>query len=531
MSISNSGYDEEQIQILNPRANPPLIELIPMAPRLDSIDGKTIYIIDVNFQLTEPFYKAIEEVLVEKYPATKWIIKNKVGSFYDNDPALWAEIKEHGHGAIVGPGHLDTLGPAVIGWCAEIEKLGVPAVPLICKVFPELERRVAYLKGMPKMRIAFIPYAIIGADQVKCRQIMEGRDPVTGRLVLEEFIEILTRPPSPEESQKGVIKRVEPRLLKTDTRDNLQRTIIKKGWTDFYPVVLPSEEKVAEMLAGTSRKPDEIVGRMPVSGPYESLEYNVEKVAVNAVMAGVRPEHFPVVLAIASTGQTSLWSSVTSQARMAVINGPIRRELKMNSGIGALGPFNEANAVIGRSWTFISKNLGGIGGEPGVNYLGAFGNSLNYNNLCFAENEEELPGGWKPLHVQKGCRPRDSAVSLLAGFDLYSGVGPTALSNSENIKSKMQKHFKPDAVFYRGVGFGLRAVILVTPQTAHALVNEGFNSKEEFSQWLGENAFPYNNKLGKSDMSLEIIVVGGTTEGFELASFHYTTTALIDDWR
>jgi hypothetical protein len=531
MSQAANSYDAELIQILNPRGIPPLINLIPLAPRLDTLDGKTIYIIDVNFQLTEPFYEAIKELLFERYPKVNWIVKNKVGSFYDDDPALWDEIKEKGHGAIVGPGHMDTLGPAVIGWCAEIEKLGVPAVPLICKVFPELERRVAYLKGMPDMRIAFIPYEIIGAEKSKCRQILEGRDPVTGNLVLEEFIDILTRPPTAEESKKGIIKREEPRLVGPDTRENLQRTIIEKGWTDYLPIMLPTEEKVAEMLAATSHKPDEIVGRMPVSGPYESPEYTVEQVAVNAVMAGVRPEHFPVVLAIASTGQTSLWSSVTSQARMAVVNGPIREEIKMNSGIGALGPFNEANAVIGRSWTFISKNLGGIGGVPKVNYLGAFGNNMNYNNLCFAENEEELPEGWKPFHVQKGCKPSDSAVSLLAGFDLYSGVGPSALSNCENIKNKLQQHFKPNAVFYRGVGFGLRAVILVTPQSARALVNEGFKTKEEFSQWLGENTFDLNDRPGKSDIHLEIIVVGGTTEGFELASFHYNTTALIDAWR
>jgi hypothetical protein len=257
----------------------------------------------------------------------------------------------------------------------------------------------------------------------------------------------------------------------------------------------------------------------------------VEQVAVNAVMAGVRPEHFPVVLAIASTGQTSLWSSVTSQARMAVVNGPITREIKMNSSIGALGPFNEANAVIGRSWTFISKNLGGIGGVPRVNYLGAFGNSMNYNNLCFAENEVEMPKGWKPLHVQKGLKPKDSAVSLLAGFDLYSGVGPTALSNCEDIKSKLQRHFKPDGVFYRGVGFGLRVAILVTPQSAHALVKEGFKTKEEFSQWIGENTFKLDSKAEKRNNQIEIIVVGGTTEGFELASFHHTATARVDDWR
>ncbi len=77
MSRSAKSYDAERITILNPRGIPPLINLIPMAPRLDTLGGKTIYIIDVNFQLTEPFYDAIKELLVERYPETKWIVKNK----------------------------------------------------------------------------------------------------------------------------------------------------------------------------------------------------------------------------------------------------------------------------------------------------------------------------------------------------------------------------------------------------------------------------------------------------------------------
>ncbi len=537
MSQVTTGYDEKRVKVLNPRGTPPLIKLVPMAPRPNTLDGKTIYIVDVNFQLTEPFYTAVKKLLTERYPQVNWVVKNKVGSFFDDDPDLWAEIKRKGHGAIVGPGHMDTLGPAVVGWCVELEKLGVPTVPLICAIFPGLERRVAYLKGMPHVRITFIPYEIIGATESACRKILEGNDPVSGKLVIKEMIDILTRQPTAQESKTGTIKRVEPRLLKKDTRENLQRLIIEKGWTDYLPVVLPTEEKVAEMLMGTSHRPDEIVGRMPVSGPYESLEYTVEQVAVNAVMAGVRPEHFPVVLAIASTGQTSLWSSVTSQTRMVVINGPIREEINMNSGIGALGPFNEANAVIGRSWTFISKNLGGIGGIPKVNYLGAFGNGLNYNNLCFAENEEGLPKGWKPLHVQKGYLPDENTVSLFAGFEMYSGVGPSEASIHENIKNRLAQYFKPSTVFYRGVGFGLRAVILVTPQAANALVNEGFKTKEELSQWLGENTFTLKGKSKstkppvKPDIHFDIIVVGGTTAGFELGNLHYTTTASVDKWR
>lgn len=523
------------IQILNPKGTPPPISLIPMAPRLDNLDDKTIYIVDVNFQFTEPFYVAAEKLLAERFPSVTWVVKSKVGSFFDTDPELWAEIKSKGHAAIIGPGHMDTLGPAVVGWCAELEKLGVPAVPLICMIFPELEKRVAYLRGMPEMRMAFIPYEVIGADEPACRNILEGNDPVNGKPVIDKMVDILTRPTTTEERNIGIIHRNEPRFLKPDTPENLEQFIKDNGLTDYLPVVLPSEEKVAEMLKGTSHQPDEFIGKMPVSGPYESLDYTVEQVAVNAVMAGVRPEHFPVVLAIASTGETSLWSSITSQTRMVVVNGPIRNEINMNSGIGALSPFNEANAVIGRSWTFLSKNLGGIGGIPKVNYLGSFGNGLNYNNLCFAENEEGLPRGWDPLHVQKGYKTDESTVSIFAGFELYSGVGPSTVSNHENIKNRLAHYFNPNNVFYRGVGFGLRALILITPEAAQELLYEGFPSKEEMAQWLATNTYTFEDntdaKAITDNIHLDIVVVGGTAPGFELGNLHYVTTASIDKWR
>jgi hypothetical protein len=297
--------------------------------------------------------------------------------------------------------------------------------------------------------------------------------------------------------------------------------------------VLPIEEKVAAMLKGTSHKPNEIVGRMFPASPHEAWQYNVEQVAVNAVMAGARPAHFPVILALASTGQTAIWTSVTSQNRMVVVNGPIRNEIKMNSGIGAMGPFNEANAVIGRSWTFISKNLGGGGGAPGLTYLGAFGNGLNYNNVCFAENEEGLPKGWQPLHVMKGFKPKESTVSLFAGFGLIQEIGAKSGPPQAGIKKQL-KGLDAFAMktFYRGVTFGLRGVIFITPIAASLLFEEGIKSKEELAQWLNENTFkPAKGKAKRPDMQLDMIVVGGTTQATMPGNMHYETTASIDKWR
>src|SRR3974390_1499481 len=203
-----------------------------------------------------------------------------------------------------------------------------------------------------------------------------------------------------------------PRLLDPDTEDNLQRLFLENNWTDKLPIVLPPEKRVPQMLAHTSHAPDEIVGRMQPTEFRVAFEYSVEKVAVNAVMAGARPEYFPVILALAASEVTARSSTSSSASAMVVVNGPIRQEIEMNAGIGAMGPYNHANATIGRAYGLLSQNLQG-GSVPGVSFMGSQGNGYTYNNLTFAENEERSP--YEPLHVQKGFKAGDSTVSIFYG--------------------------------------------------------------------------------------------------------------------
>ena len=140
---------------------------------------------------------------------------------------------------------------------------------------------------------------------------------------------------------------------------------------------------------------------------------------MNAVMAGCRPEYFPVVLAMASVGELGLFGSTTSASSAIVINGPIRDKLSMNYGIGALSPFAQSNATIGRWWTLTSKNLSS-GGIPGDTYLGSQGNNLDYNNLVIAEDEKNSP--WTPFHVQMGFKPEENVVSFFLGWDIRQGM-------------------------------------------------------------------------------------------------------------
>ncbi len=401
--------------------------------------------------------------------------------------------------------------------------MGLPTAPISTQRFLEVAKTITFKKGMPRQRMTYVPHPVSGRPPEVVRKYLEGNDPVSGKPILEELLAALTRPLDDEEKKTGFVTRPpRPRLIGPHTPANLERMMVENGWTDGLPVVLPTEARVAAMLKGTRRAPGEIVGLMRPSPPHEGWEYTVEMVAANAVMAGARPEHLPVILALASTGVTSLFSSTTSFARMVLVSGPIAREIKMNSGIGALGPFNEANAVIGRAWTLMSKNLGGsIAGET---YMGSQGNNLNYNNVCFAENEAALPAGWKPFHVQKGFKPEESVVSTFTGWSLINHAGAAA-RNKEEFKRVIA------GLSASGMGMGVgQAVILLDPIVARDL-GESFDTKEKFGAWLIQSLAAPGRVPGMG-AAMEIIVVGGEANPcLTIGDFSYISSARVDPWR
>jgi hypothetical protein len=448
--------------------------------------------------------------------------------------------------------------------------MGIPTVSIATMRFVELATTTAYKKGIPSLRISYTPHPITDRPADLCDSYLKGNDPVSGKAMLEEIVASLSEKLQAEDMQTGFIKREpRPRLLPPDTEDNLQRMFQDKMWTDGMPVILPTEARVREMLKGTSHKPDEKVGVMRPSPPHEAWEYTVEMVAINAVMAGARPEYLPVILAIASTGVSSLFSSTSSFARMAVVNGPIRDQIDMNSSIGALGPFNHANSTIGRAWTLISKNLGGSG-MPGSTFLGSQGNALTYGNLTFPETEEGLPEGWQPLHVQKGFSKDESVVSIFSGWSLNDIAWYSPLPQQDVIRNWLTHFFS----------FGTnRATLLLDPLVAADLKASGFDTKEKFSEWLAVNSRtpawlywstheeeyeqarkgvePYASYLKLGDTAeipvsrflrpprgggltsapenaraVEIVTVGGSTNTFwSGGDFSYVGSASIDKWR
>jgi len=428
--------------------------------------------------------------------------------------------------------------------------MGVPSIAVHTHVFQRVAKSTARLRGIPTLRHAFVPQPVVGRTPDELRAYIEGLDAVTGRPFMQEVVEGLLRPLQGADLTGETFERTTPRLVAPDTEENLRKLFEENRWTDFLPIVLPTEERVAAMLKGTSQKPDKVVGRMRAGNFRETWEYTVEKVAVNAVMAGARPEYLPVILALCASNQTSRQGSTTSQTCLSVVNGPIRHEIGMNCGVGSMGPYNHANVAIGRAYSLLSQNGQG-GSTPGETYMGTLGNPLAYS-LVFGENEERSP--WTPLHVQKGLKASESAVTVFVGNRYISeGFGPR-----DTWEEKFRRLLAGGAY--------LPPCIVLDPIVARLFEAKGIRSKQDLIDWCAKNARlpareywddqwmqtlvrphavagvePYASRLKAApdeivDMwepdQINVVVVGGETQGaFKIFGANYVATVSVDAWR
>ena len=186
-----------------------------------------------------------------------------------------------------------------------------------------------------------------------------------------------------------------------------------QGWTDGMPVVPPTVEKVQPFLEVVGLKPETVLGTVPT----REVTVTAEQMAINAVMAGCKPEYMPVVLAAVralmeeKANFHSTTGTLSGAAQVLIINGPIRKELGVACKDGCFGPGFRPNATIGRALRLLIRNVGRS--IPGVLDRATYSTPARYS-FCFGENEEDSP--WEPLHVERGFAPTSSAVTLHASF-------------------------------------------------------------------------------------------------------------------
>ncbi|MBI2772181.1 MAG: hypothetical protein HYX47_21360 [Burkholderiales bacterium] len=545
----------QQITVHNPVGYPPKVSRKQPASRLSSLDGKTVYLIDSRFDDSVELLKQVQIWFAEKMPGVKTVLKSMASYYGKDDPELWNEIKTQGHAAIIGVGHCSTCAPAVSTHAITLEtQYGVPTVAIHTDKFVKVVQSVTRMGGLAQAPLVFVPQPVMGKTEAELRAYVEGNDPYTGKPVMKAIVDALTIGLAASVPGDEPYARTTPRLEEPVTEDELHALFEKNLWTDHLPIVLPTEERVAAMLRGTSRKADEVVGRMQPTPNRGLWEYTVEKVAVNAVMAGAKPEYFPIILALAATGISARGSTSSSAAVMTVVNGPIRNEVNMNCGIGAMGPYNHANATIGRAYSLLSQNLQG-GSVPNETFMGSIGSNYTYNGICFAENEERSP--WEPLHVQKGFDKSASTVTI------FHGNRSTTFCLGLR-KDHWREHVKDMLL---GTDAITAPVLVLDPITARQFVERGgFDTKAKLIRWLHETAempagrywdlqlvqnyiytkatfgeSPKKKYLNVPDdtpvrmfeeSDINVVVTGGEANGYwQMMGAHHKATVSVDEWR
>ena len=404
-------------------------------------------------------------------------------------------------------------------YLAKLEKAGIPTVVLDFEDQDELLKETALESGLPNARFIHASRTLPGPEDVD--------------QWIEPLLEGLTKPLTTKEKEKGVYAPPQPRILFEGTLDEAQAFYQQTRdiplpvnapiavYTDGFPIIVPTEERVKEMLTGTSHKPDEQVVHQSDqklmqrdnSGLFEMIgkkgtpvqfyprwwTATVEKVATIAVMAGCKPEHLPVVLAIAESGCPTSTTNFPSQA--VCLSGPIVKEIRMNTGCGHLGPGSVVNGPIGRTFQLMALNLGGA--VPGINRMGCQGSPLNNGGTCYGENADGLPPGWKGLNEEYGFKKGESMVMVQqigggivgsqfspGGYRAFQKSGHGGLARRADVKGTPGPHnwleyVVPALYASREGGW----TFVMVPEMARHLYDYGFKTKDEAYEWLYKASF------------------------------------------
>jgi hypothetical protein len=376
----------------------------------------------------------------------------------NDEPELWDEMLTRGNAFIYGAQFANSGTMWAITWTAKLEQKGLAGVTVFFDTFIDNAQRTCEKLGTP-VRFIPVPYPVSEVPDGKLAEIAD------------RVVASLTAPLAEREKVIGTEKQTpQPRIVLSGSLAQVQDYFNTRHWTDGLPIIPPTEERVSEMLKGTSHPKDEVVttNMWP-----ESWTVTVENVAINGVMAGCKPEYMPVLLAAIDAFSSPIFHSqvmsTNSFSFMQLVNGPIRKEIGMNAGTYALGPGNRANATIGRFLKLTTINLGG--GEVGVNLMGTQGNPSGYS-FCFAENEEAAP--WESYAVTKGYKPKESTITIFGGG--WSHTGNYKKGWLDDIARAAATWEWPNGV-----------VILLPPTVARALARRGM-SKTDVEEYFWKKA-------------------------------------------
>ena len=264
----------------------------------------------------------------------------------------------------------------------------------------------------------------------------------------------------------------------------LQDEMIARGWGDGLPVVAPTADRIERMLAGRAPEADRVLCELPPL--FAAVTWR--DIAVNAVLAGCRPEYLPVIaaaveaLAAPEFNLVGIATTTGSAATAVIVNGPIARSIGMNAAANVLGPGNRANATIGRAVRLVLQNVGGA--RPGEIDMATLGQPAKYT-FCMAENESE--SAWTPLHVERGFAPQDDVVTV-AGTAGIVEVVDSSSRDCDELAQTFAHSMRIAGTLGGGAMLGGGEPLLVMPPEQARMLAQAGCSKAQFKARVWEKA-------------------------------------------
>ena len=472
--------EKTEIRVNNPRGEIEEQIITPASPRLKDLKGKKIGIIRIRIQAGEVLFPYLEKALKERTPDTRWDILEML---YVEDPkeraARLKEMIDPYDGIVISMaisgGSTTRMTPQAVA----IEKLGKPVAMIVTNCFEITARYFARSQGLEDLAVA--PFAM---DYVPPAEEIEKLN--LADKVADKVIRSLTSwTPGPP-----VIEEVPERFLVyngtsyQDACENMEKSFLKHGWSDGFPIVPPTEEAVNRMLEGTELPPEHLIAVFPPGHG----KATVEKIAVNAVMAGCLPQYMPVIIAAVDAiidpafDLVGVQSTSGQLAPLLIVSGDkLIEELNINDSFCALGPGWKANTAIGRALKLIMMNIGHT--WPGINDMKAFGNPFRYVTLI-GENEAAYSGVWEPLRVTEGFSKDQPTLSIMPAMswqpDLVLPTPPSVerIIDQITMQAKVKYDRYANNCYYNNL-------VLISPTAFDAIRREGV-SKTDLQQILYE---------------------------------------------
>ena len=461
------------------------IKPIKQAPRLKTLAGKTIAVVGHNFmaRVTHP---EIKRLILAKYPNAKVILQDEIGSagmypapglIRPDKEAFQRKLKEMKVDAVVsGNGGCGLCTPKETGSCIAAEYVGVPSVVIAGPGFVDQARHTARNNGVAVLRCAEYPGAF--ALHTEAELLRNTRE-----VLWPQIVEALTKPITAAGTAAGA--KGERNDIRDDvfhgTFDEVQAFFKEMNWTDGLPVVPPTFDKVNEFMKYSPRKWDETVAVLPPA----NRDVKAWHVAVNAVMAGCKPEYMPILVAMTKgMGVNKFYRTLSSThgwMPFCWLNGPVARQLGVDCGQGQIN--EEANMAIGRFMNLAMMNLCGYYVKQ--DRMGTFGYPMPW---CLAEDEAACRRvGWEPYHVRAGYGTDESTITLSSALAWGNNMTPSTV-NPQKIAELMAWDITERCQFALGSGnqFSHRTVLMTEPVAS--ILAKGYRSLGDLESNLVELA-------------------------------------------